>query len=351
MAAISYFSPGRMDAIDLSIPPVEPPVDPPPPDPVIPQYFDVAAMQADMGATAPYVIMRTDYTLPLKSWMEGAVNNRGFRTFGDSLYQSYLDNLLVYPNPSQSYDWPVWQPWHIAYPGSANTTTNACIRLQNMQGYWMHKDTNVWSKIHPTKLYAKNNKIKLLSGPAGGGNTNAAKFFSSGTDPVPGFPFVRLAADRSAASSIVSVYNSLHSVFDSLSPTYRFTLPATNTPSGGNLGGLMLTCEVDLFTTDGQPFNGNTEILVQLGSDFLPSLSSNQGEGDMAFLSGITPWTPNNCSSKFCLITPTIGVKTRVHNITWTGAHKVDDTSVFAQANGVMNLTSQQMIDYPIPIL
>lgn len=350
MAAISYLSPGRMNVITSTpTPDPEPPYEPPT-NPTL--YYNVDTMIENMGATAPYVLMRADYTLNLKDWMAGAVNNRGFRTFGDSLYSAYFNNLLVYPNnPSQTYDWPVWQPWHLAYPGSNNTTTNVAVRIQNMQGYWMHKDTHVWSKINPIKMYAKNNKIKPISGPVGGGSTAAAKFFSSGTDPVPGFPVVRLAADRLAASSNVLVYNSLHSVFDSLGTTYRFTLPATNTPSGGDLGGLMLACDVDLFSTDGQPFNGVTEILVQLGSDFLPALNSQQGQGDMAFRPGITPWTPNNCSSKLCYITPTVGVKTRVHNVTYTAANKVDTTSTYAAASGVMGLTQQQLIDYPIEIM
>lgn len=347
MTAISFLSPGRMNAVvtidppDVVDPPYEPPVNPT-------LYYNVDTMIENMGAVAPYVIMGSASD---KDWATGAVNNRGFRTYGDSLYDSYLRLLQVLPNPSQSYDWPVWQPWHLCYPGTGNTTTNVCVRIQNMQGYWMHKDTHVWSKINPTKLYAKNNKYKNLSGPSGGGNTTAAKFFSSGADLVPGFPFVPLASDRAAPSSVEAVYKALHSVFDSGGTVYRFVLPETNRPDGGKLGGLMLACDVDLFTTDGQPFNGTTEILMQLGSDFLPSLNSNQGSGDMDFAGTTGGWTPNNCSSKLCYITPTIGVKTRVHNVTYTAANKVDTTSVYAQAGGVMGLTHQQLIDYPIEIL
>ena len=352
MGTRSFLSPGRVSTIESQPVPV----------------YSVAQMESDMGLMAPYVVMGTgDQAAGTGVYSKGktrGILNRGFRTYGDSLYTSYLNNLAVYPNnPSQTRDWSELQVWHAVFPAKGNTSTNVCVRIQNFQAFWLHKTTHVWTPINVARLYANTNEWHDLAAYTDG-KVTADRILQSG-NPIPGFPVVRYAADRNAPSADETKYRTLHSVFNG-GGSFRFAMPAVNNPSGGNLGGFMLTCEVDLFPISGSTFNGVTQIVMQLGSDFMYP-GGNQGAGDMAFA---TPpaWTPNTTSSKYCFIDPTIGVKTRVHCTTFwdeqvngsgvalntkvaghmggSGASK--ETSVFAEAGGVFWLTHQQLLDYPI---
>ena len=131
----------------------------------------------------------------------------------------------------------------------------------------------------------------------------------------------------------------------------------------------MLTCDVDLFPISGSSFNGVTEILMQLGSDFMYP-GGNQGQGSMMFTGG-GGWTPNTTSSKFCYINPTIGQKTRVHCTTYWdeavngsgvaintkvagymgGSGPTKETSVFAETGAKFWLTTADLNNYPITVV
>lgn len=348
--ARSFLSPGRVVTAESVAPPA----------------FSVAAIEENMGLITPYEVMGSGSTSLGKT---RGLLNRGFRTYGDSLYYSYLKNLADQPpNPDQSKDWSELQVWHAAYPGKNNTSTNVCIRIQNFEGYWFHKTNHVWTKFNVPKLYANANDWHDLAAYTDG-KVTADRILQAG-NPIPGFPFVRYPADRVNPSvpPDETKYRTLHSVFNG-GGAYRFALPAVNNPSGGDLGGFMLTCEVDLFPVSGSSFNGVTEILMQLGSDFMYP-GGNQGSGSMAFA---TPpsWTPNTTSSKYCYINPTIGQKTRVHCTTYWdeavngsgvaintkvagymgGSGPTKETSVFAETGAKFWLTHQNLLDYPIVIV
>lgn len=353
MSARSFLSPGRVVTVQNTIPPT----------------FNVADMEASTGLIGTYRTMGSTQESNSTSKTRGLLN-RGFRTYGDSLYYAYLKNLATYPgiNPDESIDWPEFQVWHAAYPGKNNTSTNVCIRIQNFRPYWFHKATHAWNLMNTNKLHANTNTWHDLQAFVSG-KVTSDRIFQAG-NPIPGFPFVLNSADRNAPSVFPdeTKYRSLHAVFDGGGAS-RFNLPAVNNPSGGNLGGFMCTAEVDLFPVSGASFNGNTEILMQLGTDFMYP-GGNQAAGNMTFAGG-GGWTPNTTSSKFVHINPTIGIKTRVYCIPfWDelvngsgvslntkvsgkmgGSGATKETSAFAEAGGVFWLTHQQLLDYPITIV
>ena len=199
------------------------------------------------------------------SWTYGGTMGMGYRLKGDNLNANVLtwwdtstQAKLDAKNAAIASWWNRIVPWFAACPATANTCTNAAVRITGAQCYVLSNVTGLWSRVGG---YAQKNVMTCKKYFLLGSSTNYVSdgpsigVFSDSIN-IPAFPFCPNSSDWSGTGSPdTTKYRIIHTA------TMSVTIDAQT------VGGIFTCFDSQLVSTNGQPLNGVVDFLIQCGAD------------------------------------------------------------------------------------
>ena len=269
------------------------------------------------------------------SWTYGGTMGMGYRLKGDNLNANVLtwwdtstQAKLDAKNAAIASWWNRIVPWFAACPATANTCTNAAVRITGAQCYVLSNVTGLWSRVGG---YAQKNVMTCTKYFLLGSSTNYVSdgpsigVFSDSIN-IPAFPFCPNSSDWSGTGSPdTTKYRIIHTA------TMSVTIDAQT------VGGIFTCFDSQLVSTNGQPLNGVVDFLIQCGADAYIN-DDNLGVGTLL---GST-YTPAIGISAFMKINSD-GTRRRHYFGTFLGTNTYQTaTSEYMVNGGVSALTSAQ---------
>ena len=268
------------------------------------------------------------------SWTYGGTMGMGYRLKGDNLDAGFLSGWdtstpakLDAKTAAIASWWNRIVPWFSACPATANTCTNAAVRITGAQCYVLSNVTGLWSRVGGYTQQNVNSSIQyqLLGGSTAYVSDGASTGVFSDSINIPAFPFCPNGADWSAADGTTTKYRIIRT------GTMSATIDAQT------VGGIFTCFDSQLVSTNGQPLNGVVDFLIQCGADAYIN-NDNLGIGTLLG----APYVPAIGLSAFMKINSD-GTRRRHYFGTFLGTNTYQTaTSEYMVNGGVSALTSAQ---------
>lgn len=205
---------------------------------------------------------------PSAPWATSSIIEMGNRLHGDAVPSAWASAVPAPSGANAGLLTTAWQDvagFVTVVPSVNNTCTNAGVLIYNFEMYYYNTTTQQWILL--STISERRASVMSYYGLNTNTLVSSADALNPNTIPYPAFCNVDVSGDRVSSSNIVSKYKTLRGELSRKSVDYT------------KFGGLIVSCNAKLIPINGLTFNGNVELMLQVGAFAYPRSSDNLNSG------------------------------------------------------------------------